>query len=127
MFFVCFVLVSIYMCFKRRKEMKNKRRTALIVLIAVVTLVIMSTVVAFAAGDVGDQIAGGINDAIKTVRKIINPIATIAVIGCGIYCIMGSDPQNIKKAKTWGIAIFVGLILINIAGPIVDWASSIGK
>lgn len=107
--------------------MKNRRRTALIVLIAVVTLVLMSTVVAFAAGDVGDQIASGINDAIKTVRKIINPIATIAVIGCGIYCIMGSDPQNIKKAKTWGIAIFVGLILINIAGPIVDWASSIGK
>jgi len=105
--------------------MKNKKTKALLMLVLVLGLIFMSTVVCFA--DVGDQIAGGINDAIKTVRKIINPIATIAVIGCGIYCIMGSDPQNIKKAKTWGIAIFVGLILINIAGPIVDWASSIGK
>ena len=105
--------------------MKKRTLRTVFILIAVLAIALSMTAVCFA--DVGDDIATGITTAITTVRKIINPIATIAVIGCGIYCIMGSDPTNIKKAKSWAIAIFVGLILINVAGPIVDWASSIGK
>ena len=105
--------------------MKRRKLRTLFIVIAALVLVFSMTAVCFA--DVGDDIATGINTAISTVKKIINPIATIAVIGCGVYCIMGSDPTNIKKAKSWGIAIFVGLVLINVAGPIVEWASSIGK
>ena len=96
-----------------------------IVIMLALMLVLASTAVCFA--DVGDDIAGGILSAIVTLRKVVNPIAIIAVIGCGIYCIMGSDPTNIKKAKTWGISIFVGLVVINLADKIVAWASMIGK
>jgi len=105
--------------------MKNRKLRTLFVFLAVLTIVFSMTAICFA--DVGDDIASGITSAITTLKKIINPVATIAVIGCGIYCIMGSDPTNIKKAKTWGIAIFVGLILVNVAAPIVEWASSIGR
>ena len=103
----------------------NKKRVVTIVSMMVLAMLLMSVCVCFA--DVGDDVANGITQAITTIRKIINPIATVAVIGCGVYCIMGSDPQNIQKAKKWGIAIFIGLVLINLASPIVNWASSIGK
>ena len=75
---------------------------------------------------VGDQIAGGIKSIQTELLKIVNPIAIIAVIGCGLYLLLGSDPQYIKKAKSWGIAILVGLVIINVADDIVGWAASIG-
>ena len=97
------------------------------VMIICLALALVLSSVAFVFADVGDDVSAGIISALGTLRKIVNPIATIAVIGCGIYCIMGSDPQNIKKAKTWGISIFVGLLVINLADKIVSWASLIGK
>jgi len=99
-------------------------RKAFVIILALI-LVLSSFVLAFA--DVGDDVSEGIKSALTTIKKVVNPIATIAVIGCGIYCIMGSDPQNIKKAKTWAISIFVGLLVINLADKIVAWASLIGK
>lgn len=77
--------------------------------------------------DVGDDINAGITEALTTVKKIVNPIATVAVIGCGLYLLMGSDPQSLKKAKTWGLSIFAGLLIINLADRIVTWASAIGR
>lgn len=103
----------------------NKKIVAIIMLSII--LVLCFSVVAFAATDVGDEVAEGLNSAITTIRKIINPIAVIAVIGCGVYCIAGSDPTYLKRAKTWAISIFIGLVVINLAPSIVEWASSIGK
>ncbi len=75
---------------------------------------------------IGDEAARGINEVIAQIRSIVNPIATVAIIGCGLYLLLGSDPVNIKRAKSWGLSILVGLIVINLAGKIVEWASSIG-
>ena len=97
------------------------------VIVICLALILVLSSAAFVFADVGDDVSAGILSALTTLRKIVNPIATIAVIGCGIYCIMGSDPQNIKKAKTWAISIFVGLLVINLADKIVAWASMIGK
>ena len=102
--------------------MKAKRIFA-VVLALVMCLALGVT--AFA--DVGETIAGGIETAIGTIKTIINPVAVVAVIGCGLYCILGSDPMNIKKAKSWGLGIFCGLLLINLAQPIVNWAQSIAQ
>ena len=75
---------------------------------------------------IGDEVARGINEVIAQIRSIVNPIATVAIIGCGLYLLLGSDPVNIKRAKSWGLSILVGLIIINLASQIVAWASSIG-
>lgn len=75
---------------------------------------------------IGDEIKNGINEVIAQIRTIVNPIATVAIIGCGMYLLLGSDPVNIKRAKSWGLSILVGLIIINLASQIVDWASAIG-
>ncbi len=75
---------------------------------------------------IGDEVARGINEIIAQIRSIVNPIATVAIIGCGLYLLLGSDPAYIKRAKGWGLSILVGLIVINLAGQIVAWASSIG-
>lgn len=104
--------------------MKNRKKILAVILI-VSCLMLLSTTNCFAA-DVGDQVEAGIKTAILMIRKIVSPIAIVSVMGCGIYCIFGSDPANIKKAKSWGIAIFIGLLIINLAEPIVTWASSIG-
>ncbi len=75
---------------------------------------------------IGDEIKNGINEVIAQIRTIVNPIATVAIIGCGLYLLLGSDPVNIKRAKSWGLSILVGLIIIILASQIVDWASAIG-
>lgn len=77
--------------------------------------------------DIGQEISTGINSALSTIRAIVNPIATVAVVACGIYLVSGQgDPQSVKKAKTWGITIFVGILIINLADKIVQWAQGIG-
>lgn len=106
--------------------LKMKKRIVAIAMLSLI-LVLCLSVVAFATNDVGDEVAEGLYTAIATIRKIINPIAIIAVIGCGVYCIAGGDPTYLKKAKTWAISIFIGLVVINLAPSIVEWASSIGK
>lgn len=129
---ILLILMSVYryvwhiaiQCIEMRKEVMKKT----VFLILALALVIVFCFSAFAfADDIGDEVANGLNTAITTLKKIINPIAVIAVIGCGIYCIAGGDPTYLKRAKTWGISIFVGLIIINLAPSIVAWASSIGK
>ena len=33
---------------------------------------------------IGDEIKNGINEVIAQIRTIVNPIATVAIIGCGL-------------------------------------------
>ncbi len=75
---------------------------------------------------IGDDVAAGITEVISQICTIVNPIATVAIIGCGLYLLLGSDPAYIKKAKGWAMSILIGLIVINLASRIVEWASSIG-
>ncbi len=75
---------------------------------------------------IGDDVAAGITEVISQIRTIVNPIATVAIIGCGLYLLLGSDPAYIKKAKGWAMSILIGLIIINLAGKIVEWASALG-
>ena len=74
---------------------------------------------------VGDKISGGVDKIIRELMKIVNPIATVAIVGCGLYLLLGSDPMYIKKATSGGLSILVGLIIINLAETIVTWAAGL--
>ena len=72
------------------------------------------------------QIASAINQVVDTVRKIANPIATLSLVIMGIYlAAFGEDQSTVSKVKRWFVTLAVGLILINLAGPIVTWLESI--
>ena len=71
------------------------------------------------------QINNAILQVIATIRAIANPIAILAVVIMGIYLIVGHDDQTIRVVKRWAISIAVGLILINLAEPIVNWLQTI--
>ena len=71
------------------------------------------------------QINNDILQVIATIRAIANPIAILAVVIMGIYLIVGHDDQTIRVVKRWAISIAVGLILINLAEPIVNWLQTI--
>ena len=77
------------------------------------------------AEGIGEQIGGGISKIGSEIMAVINPVAIVAVICCGFYLVLGSDPQYIKKAKSWGISILIGLIIANLADKIVGWASGL--
>ena len=98
-----------------------------IIFILSIILILLFMFTAYTYADIGDDVAGGIDTALVTIKKIINPVATVAVMGCAIYLVLGSDPSNMKKAKSWGLSILVGLVLVNLAPKIVEWASLIGK
>ena len=83
-----------------------------------------STMSVFA--DVGDDISKGIKDITKIIIKIADPIAILAVVIIGIYCIMGENETTKSKAKSWLIWIVIGLILINVAPVLIDTISGIG-
>ena len=78
------------------------------------------------SGDITNQITNGFNEIYALFKAIANPICVVALAAMGIYLLIGSDPQTIKKVKTWGISILVGMILINTADKIANWASKLG-
>lgn len=83
-----------------------------------------STLIAFEEGavDVAGTIKTGFDTVYNQIQSIANPVATFAVAVCGVYLLLGSDPGYIKKAKSWGIAIFFGILVINFAPKLVTWA-----
>jgi type IV secretory pathway VirB2 component (pilin) len=78
-------------------------------------------------GGIGSQISKAFKDVYSIFQSIANPIAVVAIAVMGIYLLIGSDPQTIKKVKTWAISIIVGMILVNAAPTIADWASKLGQ
>lgn len=91
----------------------------------------MMEMIMFLAGDgdggIGSQITKAFKDVYDIFKSIANPIAVVAIAVMGIYLLIGSDPQTIKKVKTWAISIIVGMILVNAAQTIADWASKLGQ
>ena len=71
------------------------------------------------------QIINAIKTVIATVRSIANPIAILSLVLMGVYLLMGSDQQTLGRVKRWAISVAIGLILINMAEPIVNWLQSI--
>lgn len=71
------------------------------------------------------QISNAIKTIVATVRNIANPIAVLSLVLMGVYLLLGSDQQTLGKVKRWAISVAVGLVLINMAEPIVDWLQSI--
>ena len=106
---------------------------AILMLIILATILVTSMLVmaqtAFAAGDVvgdvGDKVARGIGSVTETIKKIVNPLAITAAVICGIFLIVGSDPTSLRRVKSWLIAIIGGLLLVNLADPLVKWANNL--
>ena len=71
------------------------------------------------------QISNAIKTVIATVRSIAIPIAILSLVLMGVYLLMGSDQQTLGRVKRWAISVAIGLILINMAEPIVNWLQSI--
>ena len=71
------------------------------------------------------QVANAINQIIDMVKSIANPIAVLSLVIMGVYLLLGSDTQTMSKVKRWAISIAIGLILINMANPIVTWLQNI--
>ena len=80
--------------------------------------------------DVTQQIEGGIWTLINVIKNIANPLAVLAVVIIGIYLVwagsQGSNSKSVTAARAWLICIIIGLVLINLAKPIVDWLQTIG-
>lgn len=79
------------------------------------------------SSDIVGSVTDGINGVINIIKGIANPLGMLAVVIMGIYMIFASDPQNIKKVKSWFIAVAMGLIMINLAQPIINGIQAIGK
>ena len=75
----------------------------------------------FADDDIAGKITKGIFGIIDIVKNIANPIAITGVVICGLLTIFGYNMQTITKVKGWLIAILIGLLMINLAEPIVTW------
>jgi len=72
------------------------------------------------------QVVGAINQVIATIRNIANPIAVLSLVCMGIYMASGGgNSQTVQKVKAWAISLAIGLVLINLAEPIVNWLQTI--
>ena len=114
----------------------STKTIAIILLIVIATMLVVSMCMTvqpvLAAGgdkvsDIGEEVADGITSITSTIKKIVNPIAITAAVCCGIFLIVGSDPASLRRVKTWLISIIGGLLLVNLASPLVEWASNIAK
>ena len=51
---------------------------------------------------------------------IINAVALVCIAICAVMWVTSSDPQGVRKAKTWLLSILGGLLLYNLAGLIIN-------
>ena len=114
----------------------STKTIAIIMLIVIATMLVVSmcmTVQPVLAADgdkvsnIGTKVGKSIEDITETIKDIVNPIATIAVVCCAIFLLVGSDPTSLRRVKTWMISIIGGLLLVNLSKPLVEWASNIVK
>ena len=71
------------------------------------------------------QINNAIMQVIATVRNIANTLAILSLVVMGVYLVINTDTTATRTVKRWAISIAIGLILINMAEPIVNWLASI--
>ncbi len=62
---------------------------------------------------------------IATVRSIANPIAVLSLVVMGVYLQLNTGMEATRVVRRWAFSIAIGLILINMAEPIVNWLASI--
>lgn len=114
----------------------STKTIAIIMLIVIATMLVVSmcmTVQPVLAADgdkvsdIGTKVGESINGITETIKDIVNPIATVAVVCCAIFLLVGSDPTSLRRVKTWMISIIGGLLLVNLSKPLVEWASNIVK
>ena len=55
----------------------------------------------------------------------MDPIAVLSLVLMGVYLLLGSDQQTLSKVKRWAISVIIGIVLINMAEPIVNWLQTI--
>ena len=99
--------------------MDNKKIGKLITILAILNLAFIPHAVF--AEDISTKISDGIMGIVKIVRNIANPVAIAGVVICGLYMQFGPNTQTQSKVKSWLIAILIGLMMINLAEPIVSW------
>lgn len=75
--------------------------------------------------DIGTNVGSKFTELYNQIKNFATPAATFAIAVCAIYLVFGSDPSWIKKAKSWGIAIFFGLVILYLAPAIVGWVTGI--
>lgn len=76
---------------------------------------------------IGTEVGNKFDELYGQVKAFATPAATFAIAVCAVYLVFGSDPSWIKKAKSWGIAIFFGLLILYLAPTIVSWVTEIAQ
>lgn len=56
----------------------------------------------------------------SSVAGLAIPLGGLAAVICGLIWIFSSDQQSVTKAKSWLIRIVVGLLIVGLAGGVVD-------
>ena len=70
--------------------------------------------------DIVGNVTSVLNSIMDKTKAIATPVGIICGIFCGIKLLLASDPQSVKSAKSWLITIVVGLMVIYLAGPLVN-------
>lgn len=70
--------------------------------------------------DIVQNVTTVLNNIMNKAKSIATPIAIICGIFCGVKLLLASDPQSVRSAKTWLITIVIGLMVIYLAGPLVN-------
>lgn len=73
-----------------------------------------------ADNDIVSSVNSVLNDIMTKTKSIATPVAVICGVFCGIKLLIASDPQSVKSAKSWLITIVIGLLVIYLAGPLVN-------
>lgn len=73
------------------------------------------------------DVSGAINTVISTIRQIVVPIATLALVIIGVSMVISDDASTKQKCKNWIISIAIGMALIVLAEPIAKWLQGIAK
>ena len=72
-----------------------------------------------------EALTSALKELYQAITSIALPIGVVIIAICGLYLLFGSNPKYIEKAKSWALAIFIGLLVVFGAPKIVSWLSEI--
>ncbi len=75
--------------------------------------------------DIWSTLSSSLTSVANSIKTIVNPIGIIAMIICGIMYIVSQNPQTAEKAKVWGLRILIGVVVVNVADKIIEWAQTL--
>ena len=109
-----------------QKAMGNKKVASAVGAGLALTPLLSMTAFADGAGDIEGNINAAAEGVFSFIKGVVTAIAIAGLAACGLVLLLGLGGQRAaENAKAWMVRIAIGLMIIYMAEPLINWVKSV--